>query len=78
MVAAHSGPDTHDHPQVIIHAPNNPFGHTDEMFAEHPDGANTLFGDASVRFIMEDINPFTWVALSTRNVSEVISTDGNW
>jgi prepilin-type N-terminal cleavage/methylation domain-containing protein len=78
MVAAHSGPDTHDHPQVIIHAPNNPFGHTDEMYSEHTDGANTLFGDASVRFIMEDINPFTWVALSTRNVSEVISTDGSW
>ena len=78
LVAAHSGPDTHDHPEVIIHAPNNPFGHTDEMYAEHPDGANTLFGDASVRFIHEDINPFTWVALSTRNVNEIISIDGNW
>jgi len=76
IVAAHSGPDTHDHPEVIIHAPNNPFGHTDEMYAEHPDGANTLFGDGSVRFILEDINPFTWVALSTRNVSEIISPDG--
>jgi len=46
------------------------------MYAEHPDGANTLFGDGSVRFILEDINPFTWVALSTRNVSEIISPDG--
>ncbi len=70
MVAAHSGPDTHDHPQVIIHAPNNPFGHTDEMLAEHPSGANTLFGDGSVRFISEMVNPFVWVALSTRNVGE--------
>ncbi|RPI91233.1 MAG: DUF1559 domain-containing protein, partial [Planctomycetaceae bacterium] len=26
LVGVHSGPDTHDHPQVIIHAPNNPFG----------------------------------------------------
>jgi prepilin-type N-terminal cleavage/methylation domain-containing protein/prepilin-type processing-associated H-X9-DG protein len=76
LVAAHSGPDTHDRPQVVIHAPNNPFGHTDEMFSEHPDGANTLFGDGSVRFIIEDINPFTFVALSTRNGSEGVSYEG--
>lgn len=77
IVAAHSGPDTHDRPQVIIHAPNNPFGHTDEMYAEHPEGANTLFGDGSVRFISEDVDPFTWVALSTRNVGEIISDSSN-
>lgn len=77
MVAAHSGPDTHDRPEVVIHAPNNPFGHTDEMYAEHVDGANTLFGDGSVRFILEEINPFTWVALSTRNGGEIISPEGN-
>jgi prepilin-type N-terminal cleavage/methylation domain-containing protein/prepilin-type processing-associated H-X9-DG protein len=76
LVAAHSGPDTHDRPQVVIHAPNNPFGHTDEMFAEHPDGANILFGDGSVRFILEDINPFTFVALSTRDGNETVSYEG--
>ena len=32
LVGCHSGPDIHDHPQVIIHAPNHPFGHTDEMY----------------------------------------------
>ncbi|MGD9722384.1 MAG: DUF1559 domain-containing protein [Pirellulales bacterium] len=73
IVAAHSGPDTHDRPQVVIHAPNDPFGHTDEMYAEHVEGANTLFGDGSVRFIEEGINPFVWVAMSTRNVGEIIS-----
>lgn len=37
--SVHSGPDTHDHPQVIIiHAPNHPFGHTDEMYSEHVGG----------------------------------------
>jgi prepilin-type N-terminal cleavage/methylation domain-containing protein/prepilin-type processing-associated H-X9-DG protein len=76
LVAAHSGPDTHDRPQVVIHAPNNPFGHTDEMYAEHPGGANTLFGDGAVRFIVEEINPFTFVSLSTRNGEEVVSYDG--
>lgn len=71
LVGAHSGPDTHDHPQVIIHAPNNPFGHTDEMYSEHVGGAHILMGDGSVRFISQFIDPFTWVALSTRNVGEV-------
>ena len=75
LVGAHSGPDVRDHPQVIIHAPNNPFGHTDEMWSEHPGGANVLFGDGSVRFISQYINPYTWVALSTRNGGEAISED---
>lgn len=78
LVAAHSGPDTHDRPQVVIHAPNNPFGHTDEMYAEHVEGANTLFGDASVRFINEDIDPFLFVSLSTRNANEVIAPDATY
>jgi prepilin-type N-terminal cleavage/methylation domain-containing protein/prepilin-type processing-associated H-X9-DG protein len=75
LVGAHSGPDTHDHPQVIIHAPNNPFGHTDEMYSDHPGGGNVLLGDGSVRFIKETIYPYTWVGLSTRNKQEVISGD---
>lgn len=75
LVGAHSGPDTHDRPQVIIHAPNNPFGHTDEMYSQHGDGCNILFGDGSVRFVSEYINPFTWVALSTRNGREVVADD---
>ncbi len=75
LVAAHSGPDVQDHPDVVIHAPNHPFGHTDEMYAEHPGGANVLLGDGSVRFVKQTIHPLTWVALSTRNGSEIISGD---
>ena len=75
LVSVHSGPDTRDHPQVIIHAPNNPFGHTDEMYSEHPGGGNVLMGDGSVRFIKETIYPYTWVALSTRAGGEVVSGD---
>lgn len=66
LVGAHSGPDIHDRPQVIIHAPNNPFGHTDEMYSQHTAGANVLLGDGSVRFVSEYIYALTWVALSTR------------
>jgi len=77
LVGAHSGPDLHDRPQVIIHAPNNPFGHTDEMYAEHPDGANVLLGDGAVRFLSPFINSLVWVALSTRNKSDIV-TEGGW
>lgn len=75
MVGAHSGPDTHDRPQVIIHAPNNPFGHTDEMYSQHVGGANILMGDGSVRFVSEFINALTWVGLSTRDLGEVVNSD---
>lgn len=72
LVGVHSGPDVHDHPQVIIHAPSNPFGHTDEMYSEHtPPGGNVMFGDGSVRYISAFIDPFTWVALSTKDVGDV-------
>lgn len=71
MVGSHSGPDTHDHPQVIIHAPNNPFGHTDEMWGEHFDGCHVLLGDGSVRFYTAFTDAYIWVALCTRNGGEV-------
>jgi prepilin-type N-terminal cleavage/methylation domain-containing protein/prepilin-type processing-associated H-X9-DG protein len=73
LVGIHSGPDTHDHPQVIIHAPNNPFGHTDEMWGEHGAGCNVLMGDGSVRYFSAFVNPLTWVAVSTRDGGEATS-----
>jgi prepilin-type processing-associated H-X9-DG protein len=75
LVGCHSGPDSHDHPQVIIHAPNNPFGHTDEMWGEHSPGCNVLFGDGSVRFYSAFTDGNVWSALSTRNGGEAISGD---
>ena len=72
LLGVHSGPDSHDHPQVIVHAPNHPFGHTDEMYSEHVAGAHIMLGDGSVRFMSQFIDPFTWVGLCTRGGRETI------
>jgi prepilin-type processing-associated H-X9-DG protein len=74
ILAAHSGPSLYEDP-VVIHPPNSPLGHTDEMYSLHPGGANVLMGDGSVRFIKQSINLLTWQALSSRGVGEVISAD---
>jgi prepilin-type N-terminal cleavage/methylation domain-containing protein/prepilin-type processing-associated H-X9-DG protein len=74
ILAAHSGPSLYESPQVI-HPPNSPLGHTDEMYSLHPGGANVLLGDGSVRFIKQSINLLTWQALSSRSGAEVISAD---
>ncbi|HXY37072.1 MAG TPA: DUF1559 domain-containing protein [Planctomycetaceae bacterium] len=75
MVGVHSGPDIHDHPNVIIHPPDDPFGHTDEMYSEHygQQGCNVLFGDGAVRWISAFIDQNTWWYLSTMNGGEEVS-----
>lgn len=76
LVGAHSGPDVHDHPNIIIHAPNNPFGHTDEMYSQHGGpGGNVLFGDGSVRFVGAFVDGNAWWALSTMNVGDAPQGD---
>ncbi len=70
-VGAHSGPSIYEVPQVI-HPPNSPLGHTDEMYSLHPGGANVLLGDGSVHFIDESIALSIWSALSSRNGGEVV------
>ena len=43
--------------------------------SQHPSGANFLFGDGSVKFLKETINPDTYRGISTRQVGEAISAD---
>ena len=74
ILASHSGPSLYESP-VVIHPPNSPLGHTDEMFSLHPGGANVLMGDGSVRFIKQSINLLAWQALCSRNNGEVVGAD---
>jgi hypothetical protein len=41
--------------------------------SKHPGGVMVLFGDASVRFVVDEINLQTWQALGTMNGGEAIS-----
>jgi prepilin-type N-terminal cleavage/methylation domain-containing protein/prepilin-type processing-associated H-X9-DG protein len=43
--------------------------------SRHPGGINALFGDGSVHFIKNSINPQTWVGLGSISGGEVISSD---
>lgn len=70
FVLAHSGPA--DAEMSVIHPPNSPLAHADQMYAMHPGGLNVLLGDGSVRFVSEFINVETWAALSSRNGGEVV------
>ena len=74
ILGAHSGPSLYESP-MVIHPPNSPLGHTDEMYSMHPGGSNVLFGDGSVRFVKESIRLSTWQALSSRGGGEIISGD---
>ncbi len=74
ILSVHSGPSLYEGP-VVIHPPNSPLGHTDEMYSLHPGGGNVLLGDGSVRFVKQSINLLSWQSLSSRANGEVISAD---
>jgi prepilin-type N-terminal cleavage/methylation domain-containing protein/prepilin-type processing-associated H-X9-DG protein len=51
--------------------PNNTLGHVEDATSPHSGGVNALFGDGSVRFLRNGINPAVWVGLGTRTGGEV-------
>jgi len=71
LVQCHSGPSSFESPPVI-HPPNSPIKMACGMWADHPGGCNTLYGDGSVRFTSEMINQITWAALATKAGGETI------
>ena len=45
------------------------------MGSKHPGGMNMLFGDGSVKFIKDSINPSTWYSINTMAGGEIVSSD---
>lgn len=75
LVLVHSGPAEDE--MRIIHPPNDPAAHADQMFSDHPGGAHVSMGDGSVRFVSELIHQPTWAAMSSINGGEIVPGDGS-
>ncbi len=72
MVLGHTGPSP-NHGWVDV--PNYKAAGSDDFWSLHPGGCNFLFGDGSVRFVKETVNPRIFSFLSSRAGGEVISSD---
>ncbi|MFO0938234.1 MAG: DUF1559 domain-containing protein [Gemmataceae bacterium] len=54
--------------------PNNALEHVEDSNSRHPGGVNFLFGDGSVRFFNQQLDPKIWVAIGTRAGGEVVGS----
>jgi prepilin-type processing-associated H-X9-DG protein len=73
LLLVHSGP-AEDEPGVI-HPPNDEHAHVCQMYSDHPNGGNVMFGDGGTRFIANSIDRNVWAALSSFNGGEAVSGD---
>ncbi len=69
LVLCHSGPGGSS--GGLIHTPNDPAGHCDQMYSQHPSGCNVVSGDGSVRLVAADIDRRTWAAMCSIAGGEV-------
>jgi prepilin-type processing-associated H-X9-DG protein len=72
LVLSHTGPNINN---GTIYVPNSRFADAEDYWSLHPGGCNFLFGDGSVRFVKETVNPRVFSYLSTRAGGEVVSAD---
>lgn len=70
LVLGHTG----DASDVPPHTPNSPVSHVDNVWSMHPQGANFLMVNGSVRQINDTINPQIYWALGTKAGGEVITS----
>jgi prepilin-type processing-associated H-X9-DG protein len=72
FVGAHGGPCPYEDP-VVIHPPNSPLAHGDQMQSLHSGAvANILMGDGSVRGYGANVYLGIWAGLISRNGGEVL------
>ncbi len=72
LILGHTGP-SQDEPWIDV--PNNKKAGVDDFHSLHPGGCNFLFGDGSVRFLKETINPQVFSDMATRAGGELVSSD---
>ena len=70
---------TDDHGHMVLfqtgHTPNSLYSDDRDVSAPHVGYANFLFGDGSVRLIVEEVDLAVYQSLSTRDGGEVVSGD---
>jgi prepilin-type N-terminal cleavage/methylation domain-containing protein/prepilin-type processing-associated H-X9-DG protein len=72
LILGHTGPSPDE---TWIDTPNYKKAWADDFHSLHPGGCNFLFGDGSIRFVKETINPQVFSYLATRAGGEVVSSD---
>lgn len=75
LVLVHGGPSGGEIDftgSPIIHPINFPTFHVGQMYAEHPGGGNVALGDASVRYVGEDVDLILWAEMSSIDEGEAL------
>jgi prepilin-type processing-associated H-X9-DG protein len=72
LILGHTGPSP-DEPWIDV--PNYKKAGADDFHSLHPGGCMFLFGDGSVRFVKETIDPLVYSFLATRAGGEVVGAD---
>lgn len=78
LVLVHGGPSGGELDitgEPIIHPINFPTYHVGQMYAEHPGGGNVCLGDASVRFVTDNVSLLLWAEYSSINEGEVFTDE---